>query len=152
MCPPPTLPAHAARPAEAVHAAQTRAQIAREGAPAVYRRGGAGDGALVAVVLTPLADQGRTPPAGRTRPGPGTHARRYAVLLPALTPDETAGEETGVATQDSPTPGVLRLAPGDTLTVRGAAAGRADLDEVTLRVIEGVRCGDNTAWSGEAVP
>lgn len=136
-------------PARTLRLAHLRAQLERDGMPAVYRVAGSGDGVVISAMVIEMPADPR--PA---RPGAGAgndiggrptfQGRTYAVEVPACEEGEgEASPSTGVSASG----GIVKLTRGDTITVRGERLGRP-AGEIALVVGRGISC-DGISWTAE---
>lgn len=137
-------------PSRAVRQAHLRAQLERDGMPAVYRVAGSGDGVVVAAMVCESPVEARAGRPGETRSNdaggrPMYQGRKYHLELPACADGEgEAAPGSGVSASG----GIVSLKRGDTLTVRGERLGRA-AGEMALVVGNLIACVDGISWTAE---
>lgn len=122
-----SLPPHVPSPIQAAIAGDVEAMMSDWIVPAIYRRGGSGEGALVSVRLTPSSKRSRTIGGRSVQPG-NQHAAQTTTILVLADP---AGTDAGQGVTDAGK--VISLQRGDVFTVAGKAVNRSE-PEVSLRV------------------
>ena len=136
------LPTHTQTAAQAAIAGDAADMLSDWNVPAIYRRGGSGNGSLVYIRVTPSSKQSRTMSGRGVQPS-NQHTQQTTTVMVLADPN---GSDLGLGVTEGGK--VIQLKKNDTFVVSGSEVGRED-DQVTLLVKLEVSLVERSYWTAE---